>query len=57
MDGDRIAGALGAAVGALVFVTAAAQSLKTDIPKQVVKVETPKTLVVRGPVVKDITPP
>jgi hypothetical protein len=56
MDRERIAGALGVAVGALVFVIAVAQSLKTDMPKQEVKVQTPKAPVARGPVVRDITP-
>jgi hypothetical protein len=56
MDRERIAGALAAAIGALVFITALAQSLKTDTPKQEVKVQTPKAPVARGPVVRDITP-
>jgi hypothetical protein len=61
MDRERLAGALAAAMGALVFVFAVAQSLKQDFAKQVVKVEvpkveTPKASVLRGPVVRDITP-
>jgi hypothetical protein len=61
MDRERIAGALGAAIGALVFVFAGAHSLKQDTKRQTVRnetpnVETPKAPVVRGPVVRDITP-
>jgi hypothetical protein len=61
MDRERIAGALGAAIAALVFVFAVAQSLKQDTAKQVLKVEIPKVEmprapIVRGPVVRDITP-
>jgi hypothetical protein len=60
MDRERIAGALGAAIGALVFVFAVAQSLKQDAAR-VAKVEPPKVeatkaSLVKGPVARDVTP-
>jgi hypothetical protein len=44
-----MAGALGAAIAALVFVFAVAQSLKQDTAKQVVRVEVPKLETPRAP--------
>jgi hypothetical protein len=58
MNTQKMAGVLGGIIGAIVFVAAFAQSLKDsrDTPKQVAKIEAPKAPVVRGPVVRDITP-
>lgn len=59
MNSQKIAGVLGGIIGAIVFVAAFAQGLKnngTVAPKQVAKIEAPKAPVVRGPVVRDITP-
>jgi hypothetical protein len=58
MNTQKMAGVLGGIIGAIVFVAAFAQNLKDsrDTPKQVAKIEAPKAPVVRGPVVRDITP-
>jgi hypothetical protein len=58
MNAQKMAGVLGGIIGSVVLIAAFAQNLKetsTNIPKQIAKIETPKALV-RGPVVRDITP-
>jgi hypothetical protein len=59
MNTQKIAGVLGGIIGLIVLVAAFTQNLKdsrTDAPKQVAKIEAPKAPVVRGPVVREITP-
>jgi hypothetical protein len=58
MNTRTMAGVLAGIIGSIVLVVAFAQNLKdsrTNTPKQVAKIDTPKALV-RGPVVRDITP-